>query len=52
MSHDLTVKNLIDRISIYESLLKIKRNRTIFDTTLQAMKNGSRMTIRYEKDRD
>jgi len=45
-----TVKNLMDRISICESWLKRNEIKLFFNGSLRAMKNGSRMTIIYEKD--
>jgi len=47
--YDLTVKNLMNRISICKSLLKW--NKTIFEMViLRVMKNRSHTTIMYEKD--
>jgi len=47
--YDLTVKNLMDRI-LCESLLK--RNKIKLLLKRLTMKNGSRTTIIYEKNRD
>jgi len=47
VTHDLTMKNLMNRISNYESLLKWKEIEPFLKRLIKrAMKNGSRTIVR------
>jgi len=52
MPHNLTVKNLMNRISIYKSLQNGTKSNHFLNDLLRAMKNGSRTTIMYNNEKD